>query len=157
MITRDQFVAAMSAAAGAFYDVLTGASTSKSGGGRGGDGRPPKFDTSIARRGGMVQYASELTLADLIFWKERAEEPPRDPKYAAANAKQAKALGYWIAYREAKPDERWRGERNRVTITAKAPSSEPATYPRDEVQSDDDYGGSAEDSFKDPEDDDIPF
>lgn len=157
MITRDQFVAAMTAAAGAFYDVLAGGGASKSGGGT-GDGRPPKYDTSIARRGGLVQYASETALKDLIFWRERAEEPPRDPKYAASNAKQAKALGYWISYRQATPDARWRGERNRVTVTAKAPSDEPELYARDDVQTDDDNGGPG-DSFKDPpdDDDDIPF
>jgi hypothetical protein len=160
MLTRDQFITAVSAAAGAFYDVIASGGRPASSGGGSGSGNAPKFDTSIARKGGMVQYASETDLEGLIFWKARAEEPPSDPKYEESNAKQAKALGYWIAYRQANPDAIWRGERNRVLITAKAPTNKPELYVRGEVQRDDaPTGGGADESYRDPpdEDDDIPF
>jgi hypothetical protein len=95
-----------------------------------GDGREPKYDTSIARKDGMVQYASECSLKELSYWYEQFGKPPRDPKYAESNQKQRKALGYWIAYRQANPDAAWTGERNKVQITAAAPSDKPQQYPR---------------------------
>lgn len=91
----------------------------------------PKFDTRIARKGGMVQWASETDLEGLRFWKQRADQPASDPKYAEKNAKQAKALEYWIAYREVDPMTPWMGERDRAQVAAKPPSSKPTTYPRD--------------------------
>jgi len=158
MISREQFLKL----AGALYDAIdSGGSSSggQSGGGSGGGGGgAPKFDTSIARKGGMVQYASETDLDGLIFWKARAEEPPTDPKYAESNAKQAKALGYWIAYRRANPDAIWVGQRSNQEVTAEPPSNRPATYTRQPYS-----GGStssaAPSSSSDPYDetDDIPF
>lgn len=131
--SRDTFVAACAAAAGAFYDVLNGA---KSGAGAAaGGGGAPKYDTSIARKGGMVQYASESDLSSLIFWQARANEPLSDPKYAESNAKQAKALGYWIGYRQQHPDEAWTGERNKIKVTAAPPSDKPQLYTREARQS----------------------
>lgn len=124
-MSRDRFLEL----AGQMYDLLaTGATSAPVGNGSGA--QPPKYDTSISRKGGMVQYASETDAAGLAFWKARAEEPPKDVKYAESNAKQAKALGYWLAYRQAEPAAIWTGERNREVVTAKAPSPKPETYPR---------------------------
>ena len=152
MITREQFTAA----AGAFYDLLASGSAPPRSSSTSGDGRAPKFDTSIARKGGRVQFASETDLAGLIFWKGRADEPPTDPKYVESNAKQSKALSYWIAYREANPDGAWTGERHRVTITARPPCAKPDTYERGEVQTPA-QGGGPEASYTDADDGDIPF
>jgi hypothetical protein len=120
-MTRAQFLAL----AGKLYDAQAGGGAPSSGG-----GRPPKFDTSISRKGGLVQYASETDLAGLMFWRDRALEPPRDPKYAEKNAKEAKALGYWVVYRESEPSACWTGERNRVQVTAAPPSDKPDLYER---------------------------
>lgn len=95
-----------------------------------GDGRAPKYDWSIHRKGGMVQYASETDLDGLIFWRNKSAEPPSDPKYAESNEKAVTALDYFIAYRRANPSEQWRGERNRESVVAAAPSAKPATYPK---------------------------
>lgn len=153
MITREQFTAA----AGAFFDMLTsGAAPGAAPSGSAGDGRSPRFDTSIARKGGLVQYASETDLDGLVYWKARADQPPTDPKYIEPNAKQSKALSYWIAYRQANPDAAWTGERNRVTITARPPEAKPDTYARGEVQTPA-QGGGPEASFVDADEGDIPF
>lgn len=127
MISREQFMAA----AGAFYDMLNASGGAPSASNGSGDGRAPKFDTRIARKGGMVQWASECSLKELSFWREQAGKPPSDPKYADKNIKQAKALDYWLAYRRAEPNAAWTGERDRVTVTAKPPSDKPAQYPRE--------------------------
>ena len=122
-----------------------------------GDGRAPKFDTSIIRKGGMVQFASETDLAGLMFWKGRADEPPSDPKYAESNAKQSKALSYWIAYRQAEPNAVWSGERNRQPVTARPPSGKPETYPRGEPQAVAPMEPAAGQGDSFDETDDIPF
>lgn len=127
MISREQFMAA----AGAFYDLLNASGGAPASSGT-GNGNPPKFDTRIVRKGGMIQWASECSLKELRFWREQAGKPPSDPKYAEKNAKQAKSLDYWIAYRQASPMEAWVGERNRIVVTAKPPSDKPQQYPRDE-------------------------
>lgn len=126
-MTREQFLAA----AGAFYDMLQGGTAPGSSSNGAGDGRAPKFDTRIARKGGMVQWASECSLKELSYWREIAGRPPSDPKFAESNARQAKALDYWIAYRRAEPTAVWTGERNRVTTVAKPPSDKPQQYPKD--------------------------
>ena len=149
MLTRAQFIHL----AGQLYDALDGGSAQGAAAPM-GDGRAPKFDTSIARKGGMVQYASETDLSGLIFWKGRADEPPSDPKYAESNAKQSKALSYWIAYRQAEPSAVWSGERNRQPVTARPPSAKPETYPRGEQQAAAPVSAVA-DNFD--ETDDIPF
>jgi hypothetical protein len=150
MISRAQFLHL----AGQLYDALDGGSSAQGASAPVGDGRAPKFDTSIIRKGGMVQYASETDLAGLIFWKGRADEPPSDPKYAESNAKQSKALSYWISYRQAEPNAVWSGERNRQPVTARPPSAKPETYPRGEPQTSAPMSSSTE-SFD--ETDDIPF
>lgn len=149
MLTRAQFIHL----AGQLYDALDGGSA-QSAGAPMGDGRSPKFDTSISRKGGMVQFASETDLSGLIFWKGRADEPPSDPKYAESNAKQSKALSYWIAYRQAEPNATWSGERNRQPVTARPPSAKPETYPRGEQPAAAPVGPASE-NFD--ETDDIPF
>ncbi len=122
--------------AGQLYDAFVAGGGASAGAGpsaapsHSGGAGAPKFDTSIIRKGGMVQYASETDLSGLMFWKGRADEPPSDPKYAESNAKQSKSLSYWVAYRQAEPIAVWSGERNRVNVTAAAPSAMPATYPR---------------------------
>lgn len=121
-----------------------------------GNGSPPKYDTSISRKGGMVQYASETDLSGLIFWKNRADEPPSDPKYAESNAKQSKALSYWIGYRQANPNAVWMGERNRQQVTAAAPSAKPETYIKGAPTSAA-YSGSTQTADNFDETDDIPF
>lgn len=126
MISREQFMAA----AGVFYDMIANGGGAPSAGGT-GDGRSPKFDTAIHRKGGMIQWASECSLKELSYWREQAGRPPSDPKYAEKNAKQAKSLDYWIAYRRAEPNATWTGERNRATVTAKPPSDKPAQYQKD--------------------------
>lgn len=126
--------------------------------------RPPRFDSAIYRREG-VTFASEYDLDGLRYWHKRSADGESDPQYGEKNAKQAKALSYWIAYREQQPDAIWTGERNRQPTTAKAPQSKPEVYPRDArpapspaassgggggSYADADYGG-------DTPDDDIPF
>jgi hypothetical protein len=117
-----------------------------------GSGKAPKFDTVINRGQGKVQFASECSLKELLYWKAQSDKPPKDPKYTESNQKRSRALGYWISYRQASPDEQWRGERNRTTITAAAPSDKPLLYDKDapthvEPPSNGAGGG----------DDDIPF
>ncbi len=126
MINRAQFIQL----AGQLFDALdTGVASAVSA--VFGDGRAPKFDTAISRKGGLVQWASETDLDGIRYWRRRADEPPSDPKYAESNAKQSKALSYWIAYRQAEPNATWSGERNRQSVTAKPPNAKPETYARD--------------------------
>ena len=98
----------------------------------------------------------EGTLPDLdgVFYRVGPDpQYPKDPKYAASNAKRSRALGYWISYRQACPDEQWRGERNRTTVTAAAPSDKPLLYEKDaptHVEPPSNDAGTGDDS-------DIPF
>lgn len=119
-MTRDQFLAL----AGQLYDAQTG-------GGGTGDGRAPKYDTAIHVGQGKVVYASECSLKELNYYLKRAEKPPSDPKYLESNEKRAKALRYFVAYRQASPTEQWRGERNRTTVLATIPSDRPEQYDKD--------------------------
>ena len=155
-MTRAEFLSM----AGALYDAHTAGGKAGTTGAAGratgtGDGRAPKYDQKIFRKGGMCQYASELDISSLIYWRERAAEPG-DPKYAEANAKNVKALDYWIAYRSACPDAVWSGERNKVQVTAQPPrdGKEAAQYPKDFTP-----GTQADAEASDPDfgDDDIPF
>lgn len=147
--SREQFVAACSAAA--VFDVMSGAPSAAA-----GDGTAPKFETYISRKGGMVQYASETDLAGLIWWKARSDEPG-NPQYEAANKKQSRYLAAWIAYRQAKPDEVWTGERNKVQVTAAPPSDSPQTYPREARQTQAAAAAPAGNNYDSEPMDDIPF
>lgn len=129
---------------------------------------PPKYDTAIYRREG-VQWASECSVDELRFWHGK-KMTSSNPEYAEKDQKIAKQLDFWIAYRIADPNSPWTGERNRQTVTARAPSGRPTVYPRDErgpsraapkqkSSFDDDfpssYGGSGPTGGGD--DSDIPF
>lgn len=80
----------------------------------------PKFDTRIRVKGGYI-WASETSLESLRFWHGRAKSGG-DPKYKEKNEKDAKALSFFIIWREWFPVERWTGERNRQQVTADPPS-----------------------------------
>ena len=91
---------------------------------------PPKFDQMIFRREGVV-YASETDLEGLRFWhKKSAESAAGGGQYAEKDAKRRDSLARWIAWREVYPEAVWSGERDRVALVAKAPSSKPTVYPR---------------------------
>lgn len=115
-------------------------------------GDAPKWDRSIPRKDGMVQWASECSAKELRYWIDQANKPPRDPKYAEANQKQAKALGYFLSWRLANPDALWTGERNKVQVTAAAPSDKPQQYPKGVVAS-----APTTPTPRFTDDDDIPF
>jgi hypothetical protein len=119
--------------------------------------RPPKYDSAIYRKDG-VSWASEYDVEGLRFWHAKKAQSS-DPKYAEKDAKAAKALSYWIAYRIADPHTPWTGERNRETITAKAPSAKPTVYPRDGQREQAQAAPIAAADFDDAGtgDDDIPF
>lgn len=146
MITREQFLYL----AGQLYDAQVGAAPSGS-----GDGRAPKFDTVLPAGDGLVIYASECSLKELRYQLGRAQKPPRDPKYTESNAKRAKALGYWVTYRESHPTAVWTGERNRATVTAAPPADKPAKYARDAAPEEKPFN--PEPSAGSPDMDDIPF
>ena len=90
----------------------------------------PKFDTACYQSAG-IQYASEMDLRDLQWQLDRATKPS-EPKYADANAKQAKALRYWIEYRRVFPSAPWTGERNRKTVSAPPPAGKARVYEREQ-------------------------
>lgn len=121
--------------------------------------RPPKFDSAIYRKGGF-QWASETELESLVYWHDRyAASAMEDSKYADKDAKRAKALSYWIAWRRVLPFAAWSGERNHERVTAALPSYEPElhqTQPRGNA--DEALQPASQPSFDDgAEDDDIPF
>ncbi len=144
-MTRDEFIAL----AGVVYDAIVSGGTASA-----SSGAAPKYDTSIARKGGMVQWASESDLGSLIFWKGLSDQPPTDIKYAESNKRQSRYLAGWIAYRQAHPDEVWTGERNKVQVTALPPCDRPATYPREARQA---SAASAAPDTSYTDDSDIPF
>lgn len=123
-MTKDAFLQL----AGQLFDAM-------SGGGGTGDGRAPKWDTALPAGQGVVIYASECSLKELTYQQNKANKPPSDPKWAEANQKRAKALGYWISYRQAKPTECWTGDRNRRTVTAAPPSDRPEKHQREAMPS----------------------
>jgi hypothetical protein len=84
----------------------------------------PKYDTRCRTKGGTV-YASECDLGQLQYYFDRASRGT-DPKYAEKNAKEAKALGFFIAWREQNPMALWSGERYmQGVVTAAAPTARP--------------------------------
>jgi hypothetical protein len=134
--------------AGQLYDAMQG-------GGGSGDGRSPKYDTTLPAGSGMVIFASECSLKELQYQKNRSDKPPSDPKYIDANLKRSKALSYWISYRQASPLACWTGERNRRTVTAPAPLDKPQSYPRESMQNET-YNDPQPDAGGDSMDD-VPF
>jgi hypothetical protein len=94
--------------------------------------RSPKYDAIIYRRDG-IQWASETDVEGLRWWHQRYTESANGGgQYADKDAKRAKALDFWIAWRLAEPQTRWQGERNNAVVTAQPPSGKPTVYPRDQ-------------------------
>ena len=89
--------------------------------------RPPKYDQKIRRKGGY-QWASETDTEGIKFWLGRAAAGAEDPKYGDKNVKQAKALKYWLVWREQNPNAVWSGERNKQYVTAAAPLERPMIH-----------------------------
>jgi hypothetical protein len=116
--------------------------------------KPPKYDSRIRRKGGFM-WASDCDAESLRFWCKRAHQPASKPEFAEKNAKEAKALDYFLEWRSWFPSERWSGERNRQQVTGDAPSSKPRVYeweprggeaPRTETKFDDSDGGYPDES-----------
>ena len=120
----------------------------------------PKYDSAIYRREG-VTYASEYDAEGLRFWQRRAADSAAGGgQYAEQDAKQAKALGFWIAWREQNPGAVWSGERNREQVTAAAPSAKPTVYPRNggaTKPAAPSGGGYSDADYGADDDSDIPF
>ena len=112
--------------------------------------RSPKYDLRMYRKGGHC-WASEMTLDSLQFWHQLAVESSQSgSQYAEKDAKKAKNLERWIAWREVEPDAVWQGERDDRATTAAAPSRNPDIHVRD--------GGSSGGSYdQGPPGDDLPF
>lgn len=92
--------------------------------------RPPRFDSAIYRRDGIT-WASEYDAEGLRYWRDKnAAGAENGGEYAEKNAKAAKALGYFLEWREQNPTAIWTGERNREQVTARAPMAKPEVYPR---------------------------
>lgn len=124
--------------------------------------RPPKFDQILYRKDG-VMWASECDAEGLRYWHKRAAESAESgSQYAEKDAKLAKSLSFWIAYREQNPTAVWTGERNRAQVTARAPQSKPEVYPREQrgqapAPATSSGGGYSGADYDAPSDDDIPF
>jgi hypothetical protein len=88
----------------------------------------PKYDARMFRSGGF-QWASETSIDGLRFWHAKAKESSaRGGEYAEKDAKRAKELERWIAWREWFPTETWQGERNNHAVTGAPPADRPAIH-----------------------------
>lgn len=159
---REQFVALpASVALGILWDTFPGLEAKLANAEPPKLARPPKYDSAIYRKDG-VTYASEYDAEGLRYWRDEKLKPIADPekaaKYGEKNVKQSKALDFWIAWRLVEPHAPWTGERNRETVTAKAPSGKPEVYPRDGARGGTDapQASTSTPSF-DEDDSDIPF
>lgn len=125
-MTREQFLAL----AGQLYDAHAGGGSTTS------SGTPPRFDTALPAGQGLVIYASECSAKELRYQLGRSEKPPAPGKeqYAEQNQKRAKAIRYWLEWREANPGAVWTGERNRRTVTALPPADKPQQHAREARQ-----------------------
>ena len=84
---------------------------------------PPKYDQRIRRKGGF-QWASETDLDGLRFWERKADEGVNDPEWGTKNARESKALDFWIHWRAENPTSRI------LTPPASAsPRSQPSRLP----------------------------
>lgn len=110
----------------------------------------PKFDQRIRRKDGY-QWASECDAKELRYHLTRAESST-NPEYAEKNAKEAKALGFWLRWRIENPAAIWRGERNREQVIAAMPSGKPEVHAWEAKQTEPQAELPALD-----DDDDIPF
>jgi hypothetical protein len=125
-MTRDEFVALpASLALGLVYDATPSLASIPAPRAP----LPPKFDSKVSRKGGQYCWASEMLLADLKYWHDKNAAGATDgSQYAEKNAKQAKALSYWVAYRQVCPTDAWSGERDRVKVRAQTPSRDPELH-----------------------------
>jgi len=89
--------------------------------------QPPRYDDKIPRKGGFM-YASECDLECLRYWLERFSTSS-NPAFEERDQKRAKALSYWVKYREENPYDRWRGQRNLHEVVAAQPSNKPTIFP----------------------------
>lgn len=116
---------------------------------------PPKFDSRVPRKRGEYCWASEMLLADLIYWWKRFDSSAKENgPHADKDTKNAKALEYWIKWRRAFPFDVWSGERNRQPVRAFSPSREPELHAWERQGGDgnappDETGGSAGGGFAD--------
>lgn len=124
--------------------------------------RPPKYDQAIYRKGG-VSWASEHDLSGLEYWcRKYTESAEHGGEYAEKDAKKAKQVAFWIAWRRCDPTARWSGERNHEQVTADAPSSKPFVFEREPRREDMTSAGVAApgDTYEEPFGEDssqIPF
>ena len=113
---------------------------------------PPRYDMRVYRKGGHC-WASEMNLDSLRYWHRKATEGAASgSKYAEKDAKKAKQLDYWIAWRAIEPETAWNGTRDNAATFAAPPSRDPTIYSRDAQPT-----GDPEPEPSATEDDDIPF
>lgn len=87
--------------------------------------RMPQYDQRMSTRGGYC-WASECDMSQLQYYLSRALKPSTDPKYTIKNERDAKAIAYFIAWREQNPNAIWTGERYGLgVVDAASPSSRP--------------------------------
>jgi hypothetical protein len=95
---------------------------------------PPRYDARIGRRGGY-QWASETDLEGLKFWlKNLQARAGKGGQYAAKDAKRAKDLERWVAWREWEPRVQWNGQRFDATVKAAPPSNKPQLHEYEQKQ-----------------------
>lgn len=121
--------------------------------------RPPKYDRRIYRKGGY-QWASESALESLCYWHGKyAQSAGQGGEYAERDAKNAKELAFWIAWRRIEPNTVWSGKRNDEQVTADAPRDKPFVYER-EPRNDTPVGSAAgrpAPTFDDDDSEEPPF
>lgn len=88
----------------------------------------PRYDMRIYRQGGY-QWASETSAEGIRFWLERSRKSAANGgEWAEKDAKRAKDLERWLAWREWEPTAPWTGERDRHPCTAAPPADKPAIH-----------------------------
>ncbi len=91
----------------------------------------PKYDRRLYRSGGY-QWASETALDSLKWYYERAVKSAKDGgQYAENNAKEEKALKYWLDFRTQDPTSAVRTTRGDDSVKAEAPSRDPQIHAKD--------------------------
>lgn len=115
---------------------------------------PPKFDLRIFRQSGF-QWASETSLEGICFWHAKAAQGAASgSQWAAKDAKRAKDLERWMAWREWFPSEQWQGERNDNSVTGSPPADRPRVYQLEQRNESNGGGGRNQQSAPPPEEDD---
>ncbi len=91
----------------------------------------PKYDRRLYRSGGY-QWASETALDSLKWYYERAVKSAKEGgQYAENNAKEEKALKYWLDFRMQEPTVMARTTRGDTQVLAEAPSRDPQIHAKD--------------------------